>query len=49
MIKNTNFSIEVEVIEAFKKVCKEICINQNAYIQMKMNEMNEIIKSYEEK
>ena len=48
MIKNTNFSIEVEV-EEFKKVCKEICINQNAYIQMKMNEMNEIIKLYEEK
>lgn len=46
MIKNTSFSIEVEVIEAFRKVCNEICINQNAYIQMKMKE---IIKFYEEK
>jgi hypothetical protein len=45
MIINTSFSIEVEVIEAFRNACKEICINQNAYIQMKMKE---IIKLYEE-
>jgi hypothetical protein len=39
MTRNTSFSIEVDILEEFRKVCKDNCINQSAYVQQKMDEL----------
>ena len=39
MVKNTTFSIEEELLEQFKEVCRESAINQSAWIVLKMKEL----------
>ena len=49
MVKSITFSVDDEVLDEFRTICKGRAINQSAWINLKMKEFIEEIKKGDKK